>query len=310
LLSLGDLRPGFDEYRWRWQVNGFQPAIARLRPPWEGQDLAGKSILIYGEQGFGDHLQFSRYVPQVAATAKRAAFVTEPALASLFRRAFPGVEISTGVEDEAAFDFQAALMDLPSAFGTTLETIPAQIPYLAADPAKAAHWLERLAGHGGLKVGLVWAGDTHAGRPAGAAVDRRRSLRLDQFAPLSQVKGVTFVSLQKGAPAAQAASPPAGMRLVDPTAELRDFSDTAALIEGLALVIAVDTAVAHLAGALAKPVWILSRYEGDWRWLNGRADSPWYPTARVFHQRASGAWDEVVDRVATELATLRAGRSG
>jgi tetratricopeptide (TPR) repeat protein len=310
LLSLGDLGPGFDEYRWRWQVNGFQPAIARLRPPWEGQDLSEKSILIYGEQGFGDHLQFSRYIPRVAALAKRAAFVTEPALATLFRRSFPGVEVSTGVADEAAFDLQVALMDLPSAFGTTLETIPARIPYLAADPANAAHWTERLADPGGLKVGLVWAGDTHAGRPAGAAVDRRRSLRLGQFAPLARVEGVSFVSLQKGEPAAQAASPPAGMRLIDLTAELRDFSDTAALIEGLDLVIAVDTAVAHLAGALGKPVWILSRYEGDWRWLNGREDSPWYPTARVFHQRSSSAWDEVADRVATELAKLRAGLAG
>jgi tetratricopeptide (TPR) repeat protein len=310
LLSLGELNRGFEEYRWRWQVNGFQPAIARVRPPWEGQNLAGKSILIYGEQGFGDHLQFSRYVPQVAALAKRTAFVTEPALARLFRRSFPGVEVGAAVDDEAAFDLQVALMDLPAAFGNTLETIPAEVPYLAADPAKAAQWAERLSRHAGLKVGLVWAGDTHQGRPAGAAVDRRRSLRLDQYAPLGKVEGVTFFSLQKGAPAIQAADPPAGMRLIDLTAELGDFSDTAALIAGLDLVIAVDTAVAHLAGALARPVWILSRYEGDWRWLNGREDSPWYPTARVFHQRSTGAWDEVVDRVAAELARLQSARAG
>jgi tetratricopeptide (TPR) repeat protein len=309
LLSLGDLEQGFRAYGWRWQVNGFQPAIARLRPAWEGLDLTGRSILIYGEQGFGDHLQFSRYVPSVAARATRTAFVTEPALAALFRRSFPGVGVFTGVEDEAAFDFQIALMDLPSVFGTTLQTIPAEIPYLAPDPDQAAAWAERLAGPG-LKVGLVWAGDTHAGRPAGAAVDRRRSLRLDQYAPLAQVEGVTFVSLQKGEPAAQAANPPTDLRLIDFTSELSDFSDTAALIEALDLVIAVDTAVAHLAGALGKPVWILSRYEGDWRWLNGREDSPWYPTARLFHQRTSGAWDEVVERVAAALATLRAARAG
>ncbi len=302
LLSLGDLARGFEEYRWRWQVNDARPPIARLLQAWEGQDLSGKSILVYGEQGFGDHLQFSRYVADVARLAARTALVTEPALLTLFRRSFPGVEVSTGVPDEAAFDFQVALMDLPRAFGTTLETVPAAIPYLAAGSADVARWAERLAGHGGRKAGLVWAGDTHAGRPAGAAVDRRRSLRLAQFAPLAAVDGVTFFSLQKGEPAAQVADPPDGLRLADLTAELHDFSDTAALIENLDLVIAVDTAVAHLAGALGKPVWILSRYEGDWRWLNGREDSPWYPTARVFHQRAAGAWDEVIERVTAALA--------
>jgi hypothetical protein len=283
-------------------VNGFRPAIARLRPAWEGQELTGKSILVWGEQGFGDHLQFSRYVAWVARMAARTALVTEPALLALFQRSFPGVEVRAGVADEAGFDVQAALMDLPRAFGTTLETIPAEIPYLAANPTDVAGWAERLAGHSGRKVGLVWAGDTHAGRAAGAAVDRRRSLRLAQFAPLAAVQGVTFVSLQKGEPAAQAADPPHGVSLLDLTSGLRDFSDTAALIENLDLVIAVDTAVAHLAGALGKPVWILSRHEGDWRWLNGREDSPWYPTARLFHQRAAGAWDEVIGRVATALA--------
>ena len=302
LLSLGDLGRGFEEYRWRWQVNGFQPAIARLRPAWEGQDLSGRSILVYGEQGFGDHLQFSRFVADIARKAALTALVTEPALLALFQRSFPGVRVSTGVSDEAAFDFQVALMDLPSAFGTTLATIPATIPYLAADPADVARWTERIASHGGLKVGLVWAGDTHAGRAAGAAVDRRRSLSLARLAPLATIAGVSFISLQKGEPASQAATPPDGMRLLDLTADLRDFSDTAALIANLDLVIAVDTAVAHLAGALGKPVWILSRYEGDWRWLNGREDSPWYPTARLFHQRAAGAWDEVVERVASALA--------
>jgi hypothetical protein len=195
-------------------------------------------------------------------------------------------------------------MCLPRLLGTTLETVPARIPYLAADRSETARWAERLSGFEGLKVGLVWAGDTHAGRPAGAAIDRRRSLRLAQLAPLALVEGVTFISLQKGPPADQAKSPPAGMRFVDFTSELNDFAATAALIESLDLVIAVDTAVAHVAGALGKPIWIMSRYEGDWRWLNGREDSPWYPTARVFHQRAAGAWDGVIARVAASLATL------
>ena len=186
-----------------------------------------------------------------------------------------------------------------------MQTVPADIPYLAADPAETARWAARLADVQGLKVGLVWAGDTHPGRPAGAAIDKRRSLRLAQLAPLAAARDVSFVSLQKGPPAGQASSPPAGMALIDFTAELQDFAATAALIEGLDLVIAVDTAVAHLAGALGKPVWIMSRYEGDWRWLNGREDSPWYPTARVFHQRAAGAWDEVIGRVASGAGDFR-----
>jgi tetratricopeptide (TPR) repeat protein len=302
LLSLGDLQQGFEEYRWRWRVNGFQPAIGALRPVWDGKPLHGKSILVYGEQGFGDHLQFCRYIPLVKAIADSVALMTEPALATLFRRSFPGVDVTTTVEADARFDVQAALMDLPHVFGTTLGTIPASVPYLTAEPAAVAGWRERLRSYEDLRVGLVWAGDSHRGRPAGVAVDRRRSLRLAQFAPLAGVHGVTFFSLQKGEAAAQASATPPGMRLIDLTADLHDFSDTAALIASLDLVIAVDTAVAHLAGALAKPVWILSRYEGDWRWLNGREDSPWYPTARVFHQRASGAWDQVVTRVAAELA--------
>jgi tetratricopeptide (TPR) repeat protein len=305
LLSLGDLQPGFQEYRWRWRTRNFRPLAPRLHwSAWEGEDFAGKSILLHGEQGFGDHLQFVRYAPLVAARAGRVTLLTEPPLVRLFR-SIPEIDVTDTLPGDAVFDIHAPLMDLPRLFGTTLATVPAATPYLAPDAADLATWSERLSGQRGLKVGLVWAGDTHKGRPAGAAVDRRRSLRLEQFAPLSEVENVTFYSLQKGEPAAQASHPPPGLALIDLTAGLRDFADTAALIANLDLVIAVDTAVAHLAGALGKPVWILSRYEGDWRWLNGREDSPWYPTARVFHQRAAGAWDEVVDRVVATLAARR-----
>jgi tetratricopeptide (TPR) repeat protein len=311
LLSLGQLKLGFEAYRWRSKVRGFMPPLAGGWHEWEGEDLAGKSILIHGEQGFGDRLQFVRYAPLVAAKAARVTLATEPALAGLFRRSLPGIDVVTQIDPAADHDFQVALMDLPRLFGTTLETVPDETPYLAAGPLKVSHWAARLTDYSGLKIGLVWAGDTHANRPAGAAVDRRRSLRLAQFAPLASIEGVTFVSLQKGEPAAQASNPPAGMALLDFTAELQDFADTAALVANLDLVIAVDTAVAHLAGALGKPVWILSRYEGDWRWLNGREDSPWYPTARVFHQQATRAWDPVVARIAAELRLrpLRAARS-
>jgi len=307
LLSLSDLKPGFEEYRWRWRTRGFRPLAPRLDwPVWEGEDLTGKSILIHGEQGFGDHLQFVRYAPLVVAGAGWVTLLTEPPLARLFR-SIRGIEVIDTLADDAVFDFHVPVMCLPRLFGTTLETVPADTPYLAPEPADVARWAERLSDYDGLRVGLVWAGDTHKGRPAGAAVDRRRSLRLAQFAPLAGVGAATFFSLQKGEPAAQALQPPPGLNLVDLTTDLHDFADTAALIANLDLVIAVDTAVAHLAGALAKPVWILSRYEGDWRWLNGREDSPWYPSAKLFHQQASGAWDEVIGRVTEALRRFRPG---
>jgi tetratricopeptide (TPR) repeat protein len=309
LLALGDLARGFEEYRWRWVA----PEGPRLKrrlpcPLWEGEDLAGKAILIHCEQGYGDTLQFIRFAPRLARTAARVTVLAEPPLVALLR-SIPGIEITDRVIGEAAYDFQVPLLCAPRLLGTTLETIPARTPYLFADPAKAAAWAERLSTQGdALRIGLVWAGGTRNDAPSLHAIDRRRSVRLEQYAPLAAVAGVRFFSLQKDGPAAQARQPPAGLDFTDWTAELGDFADTAALVAGLDLVITVDTSVAHLAGALGKPVWVLSRFDGCWRWLNGREDSPWYPTARIFHQQAPGAWDEVIERVAGELAALSAAR--
>jgi hypothetical protein len=268
---------------------------------WEGEDLAGKSILVHCEQGLGDSLQFIRYLAPLARMAGSATVITYPPLANLFR-SIPGVEVTTAY-DGSAFDHHVPLMCLPRLFGTTLETIPAQTPYLAADAEKVERWAERLSHLGArIKVGLVWAGESRRDNLGAHAIDQRRSMRLAQFAPLAGVPGVQFVSLQTGGPSQEARNPPAGLRLADMTGDLQDFSDTAALIANLDLVISVDTSVAHLAGALAKPVWILSRFDGCWRWLNGREDSPWYPTARLYHQKAAGAWDDVVQRVSEDLA--------
>jgi tetratricopeptide (TPR) repeat protein len=301
LLVLGELRAGFAEYRWRWRVPGADRPPSLACPSWEGEDLTDKHVLVHHEQGYGDSLQFIRYAPALVERGARVTVLAPAALVGLFR-SLPGVEVTGEVKAGAAFDFQAPLMCLPRVLGTTLETVPAATPYLAADPAKTAHWAARLAAHGdGLRVGLVWAGGLRPNHPASHAIDRRRSVSLGRFAPLADVSGVRFFSLQKDEPAAQAAHPPAGMSLIDLTADLRDFGDTAALVANLDLVIAVDTAVAHLAGALGKPVWVLSRYAGCWRWLGDREDSPWYPTARVFHQRAPGDWDEVARRVAAAL---------
>ena len=223
-------------------------------------------------------------------------------LARLLASLKGGAEIVVTGDPLPPFDVHCPLMSLPLALGTTLETIPATVPYLAADAPRVAFWRQRLAALPGRPVGLVWAGAPRRHHPDAHAIDRRRSMRLEHLAPLAAVPGVSFVSLQKGDAAAQARLPGVGLQLHDFTTELNDFADTAALVAALDLVIAVDTAVAHLAGALGKPVWILNRFDAAWRWLLGREDSPWYPTARLFRQPAPGDWDGVVGEVRESLA--------
>jgi tetratricopeptide (TPR) repeat protein len=298
-LAMGDLAGGFAEYGWRWKVGRAASFLPRVScPDWQGEPITGKRLLVFAEQGFGDSLQFVRYLPKLAPLGAEMTLLVDAPLVRLFRASLPGVEVVDRVADGAGYDFKAALLSLPGLFGTTLQTMPSGAPYLTADPAAAAAWAARLAALPGRKVGLVWAGDARRRNPAISAIDARRSLRLDQFAALAAVPGVQFVSLQVGARAAEARQPPAGLNLVDWTSELGDFADTAALVAGLDLVVSVDTAVAHLAGALARPVWILSRHDGCWRWLDGRDDSPWYPTARLFRQPAPGDWESVIAAVA------------
>jgi hypothetical protein len=205
------------------------------------------------------------------------------------------------------FDLHCPLLSLPLAIGASLEAIPAAVPYLAADPAEAARWREHLAGLPSVKVGLVWAGEPKTGYPELAAVDRRRSMSLATMAPLAEVSGVSFISLQKGAAGDQAAEPPAGMALADFTAALDDFADTSALVANLDLVISVDTSVAHLAGAMGKPVWLLNRFDTCWRWLQDREDSPWYRTLRQFRQTTPGDWSGVMARARAALSALARG---
>jgi tetratricopeptide (TPR) repeat protein len=302
-LRAGDLARGFEEYRWRWRVGDAASQRPRLGcPDWEGEPLAGRRLLVFAEQGYGDTLHFVRFVPQLARMGAQVTLLAEPPLARLLRASLPGVEVVDRLPADAVFDAQAAMLCLPRLLGVTLATIPAETPYLAADPAGTAAWARRLAALPGRKVGLVWAGAARRDNPGAAAIDARRSLRLAQFAPLAAATGVQFVSLQVGEPAAEARDAPPGLSLVDCTAELGDFADTAALVAGLDLVISVDTSVAHLAGALGRPVWILSRFDGCWRWLQDRDDSPWYPSARLFRQPAPGAWDPVIASVAEALS--------
>jgi tetratricopeptide (TPR) repeat protein len=307
LLLAGKLPEGWNECEWRWKTWQLVGAARDFRAPlWSGEAIGDRVILLHAEQGFGDTLQFCRYVPLIASGARTILEVQAPLVRLLSR--LPGIAEIVSLGDRLPpFDLHCPLMSLPRAVGTTLHTIPAAMPYLDADPTRAADWRERLAGLPGLRIGLVWAGSARSEVPELTAVDRRRSIALDLMAPLGEASGVSFISLQKGEPAAQADHPPAGMALHDFTAELHDFEDTAALVDALDLVISVDTAVAHLAGALGKPVWLLNRFDTCWRWLLNRDDSPWYPRLRQFRQPAPGDWNSVVRAVVDALVRLAAG---
>ncbi|MGH8629191.1 MAG: tetratricopeptide repeat protein, partial [Burkholderiales bacterium] len=296
LLQSGEFARGWEEYEWRLKL----PELAPLwpyanRPRWDGSDLHGKTILLYAEQGFGDALQFVRYAPLVAQRGGKVILSCSPKLMALFGSA-QGVSAMHNAEDTAPdFDVCCSLLSLPRLHGTALETIPAAVPYLHAPRDATERWRARLAADRGLKIGLFWSTESRN------RMTPLRSLHLDMLAPLAAVPGTTFYSLQRGAAAAEARRPPQGMNLVDATAELKDFSDDAALIANLDLVISINTSTAHLAGALGRPIWTLVHYPPDWRWLHERDDSPWYPTMRLFRRGRADRWEDVIARVARAL---------
>jgi|CXWL01.1.fsa_nt_gi tetratricopeptide (TPR) repeat protein len=301
-LLLGEFGPGWRAYEWRTRLPNLErPWPYADRDHWDGEPLEGKVILLHAEQGFGDAIQFVRYAPLVAARGGRVIVSCQPKLKALLQ-CVQGVSAVLIEGEPPPFDVCASLMSLPRIFETTLKTIPAPIPYIRPDPEKARHWKGRLAAHGApLKVGLFWATD------AKSTLSPLKSLTLDMLAPLGGDPGVLFFSLQQGAAAGQASHPPGGMAMVDLGAELGDFSDTAALISNLDLIISIDTATAHLAGAMGLPVWTLTHFPPDWRWLIGRGDSPWYPTMRLFRKGGADTWAQVIGRVGEALRQL-AGR--
>lgn len=281
------------------------PIVARYFscPRWQGEALAGKSLVIGFEAGHGDMIQFCRYAALLKEKgAARVAVVCHPALKTLFA-SLSGVDEVFSLHDEVSksvWDFWSPPLSLPYYCGTGLDNIPAGIPYLAAEPAKVVVWRAQLPSSG-LRVGLAWKGNPRFEN------DAERSLpSLDVLAPLGAVPGVSFVSLQKGSGEDEARCPPAGLCVLPLGERIEDFSDTAAIIAGLDLVISVDTAVAHLAGALGIPCWVLlPDYKTDWRWLTGRSDSPWYPKGmRLFRQPAGGRWEPVIARVVEALRLL------
>lgn len=302
LLLTGDLARGWEEYEWRWRREPVQRRFAVAE--WNGQLLPDQPLLLHAEQGFGDTLQFIRYVPLAAQRCREVIVECQPELRSLIA-AMPGV-VRCLAQGEALPEIGAhlPLLSLPRIFKTTRETIPAEVPYLRPLPGKPDVWRAQLAGDGaGLRVGLCWAG-----RPE-QWDNTSRSATLDFLAPLGALRGVSFYSLQKGPAALQAAQPPAGMRLIDVSRELRDFSETAALISILDLVITVDTSVAHLAGALGAPTWTMLSRIPDWRWLLHGERCPWYPSMRLFRQQRAGDWQAVADQVAAALGDLISART-
>ena len=299
-LALGDFAHGWQDFEWRDRLTmGIRPFA---EPLWLGQpEVAGRTVLLHAEQGFGDTLQFCRYAPLLAARGAHVVVETQPPLQRLLAT-LQGVERVVARGDALGpYDLQCPMMSLPLAFGTALETIPDTVPYLRADSGAVARWHTRLATLPGLKVGLVWAGNPRSFNWIAAEMDRRRSITLGQYAPLAAVPGISLISLQKDAAGAQARDAPPGMVIHDWTDELTDFADTAALVQALDLVIGVDTSVIHLAGAIGTPVWVLNRYDSCWRWMRDRNDTPWYPTMRLFTQPRPGDWDSVLAVIRTAL---------
>ena len=303
-LLRGDFERGWPLHEARWKTPGFtSPSRNFPQPMWDGSPLAGQRVLIHAEQGFGDSIQFIRYAPLIAERGGVAVVECPQPLAGLFGTVKGVGEVIAEGAPLPPFDLHVPVLSLPFVFGTTLENIPREVPYLSAFPSRCVAWRERLGeDRSRLKVGLAWAGNP------GHFRDRLRSIPLRQLLPLLEVEGVDFISLQKDRGAAQIAELPGASTILDPTADLHDFADTAALLSQLDLIIAVDTAIAHLAGALGRPVWTLLPFAPDWRWMTGREDSPWYPTMRLFRQPRIADWDPVIAEVRRQLQSLAQSR--
>jgi tetratricopeptide (TPR) repeat protein len=299
-LLLGDFEGGWEEFEWRWRTQEFAPWRRDFAVPlWLGEEpLAGKTILLHAEQGFGDAIQFGRYVPLVAARGAKVILEVPPPLTALFSGIEGALLVVGRGEKLPEFDCHCPLLSLPLAFETRLETIPATIPYLSASEDRVTKWKERLPETGVRRIGIAWAGNPNF------KGDQTRSIGLDRLSPLLSVAGVEFVGLQKELREGDREILKNNSHVKYVGDAIEDFSDTAAIMSSVDLVISSDTSVAHLAGALGKPVWVLLQYVADWRWLLERSDNPWYPTARLFRQPDIYDWESVIRRVKDELSPV------
>jgi Flp pilus assembly protein TadD len=300
-LTLGDFERGWEGYEARWvEGKSIAEALGARFPAWRGPGRAGERVLVMNDHGLGDAIQFSRYLPLMVAAGVEPTFLCPPWLHRLLS-SIPGIRLIAQREASERFDAQIAVSSLPRAFGTRLDSVPAAVPYLAAEPERARKWAARI-GAGGFKIGIVWQGNPNP------EVDIARSSPLAAFAPLAAIPGVRLISLQKGHGVEQLAELPAGMRVETLGGEFDAgpdaFVDAAAAMTCLDLVVTCDTSVAHLAGALARPTWVALKQDAEWRWLRDREDSPWYPTARLFRQSRRGVWSDVFDAMAAALRSL------
>ena len=305
LLTLGDYRNGFEKYEARWRRTGMPPPQSRKGPLWLGDySLARKTVLLHAEQGLGDTIQFARYVPLLAGTGAKIVLEVQSELTALMARLDGGATVIARGEAPPPFDVHCPLGSLPLALRTEPDTVPAQIPYLSADDASLAKWSARIRELGRPRIAIAWSGNPNHYN------DHNRSLAFARLAPLfanpstasAYGKGARFISIQREVRAEDAPGLAAETSVTHVGADLQNFTDTAAMIALSDLVISADTAVAHLAGAMGRPLWVLIPFAPDWRWtLSGEA-SPWYPTARLFRQTTPGDWDGVIARVAAELS--------
>jgi tetratricopeptide (TPR) repeat protein len=296
-LTIGDFEKGWPEYEFRWKGKLKRPRSFK-QPLWDGSSLNGRTILLYAEQGLGDTLQFIRYALLVKQRDGRVLFECPKVLTQLLAHCLGIDELIPEGSLLPDFDVQAPLLTLPRLFRTRLESIPANVSYIFPEPALLKHWREAMKHLTGFKIGIAWQGSTQH------KLDRHRSVALARFAPLAQVPGVRLISLQKGTGTEQLDDEALGFAVQDLGRFVNTqgaFTDTAAIMKQLDLVISCDTAMAHLAGALGVPVWVAIPFAPDWRWLRHRDDSPWYPSMRLFRQKAAGNWDEVFNRIAAEL---------
>jgi hypothetical protein len=298
LLALGEYESGWRDYEWRWQASGFaRPSYPQ--PEWDGSRLNGETVLLYTEQGYGDAVQFARYATRVAERGARVVLRSPKELQPILRTV-AGISGVSAPDEDVPFDRHASLLTLPMILGTRAETIPAATPYIRPDPERVRAWGERIApGKSGMKVGLVWASQSQMPNVA------LKSMPLPALGPLGVAAGVRFFSLQVGEPGREAVRS-APFPLVDLAAGIRDFADTAAIIANLDLTISVDTAVAHVAGALGRPVWTMLQYAPDWRWYPDARTTRWYPGMRLYRQHKAGDWASVSAEVARDLARAAA----
>ncbi|EJM97461.1 glycosyltransferase family 9 protein [Herbaspirillum sp. YR522] len=299
LLLLGDFERGWQHYQYRYSLGHTRHMDRKIKaPPWNGQHMPGKTLLIHDEQGYGDTFQFIRLVERARRQSQARIVVQIQPEQAAFARRLPEIDVVVPQGQlPPPFDAHCQMMSLPRALGLRLEELPGSVPYLQADPTRVQRWRQRLHQLRRPWVALAWAGrPTHDN-------DRNRSMTLEQLSPLAPMaaRGISLISVQKGPAAAQAIKPPAGLRLEVLGDELMDFDDTAAVLQLCDLLISVDSSPVHLAGALGRPTWVMLPMVPDWRWLLEREESPWYPGTRLFRQSTRGHWDDVVARVAEQL---------